>query len=164
MSLFGALRAHIQPHTVSLELDDIQATVLRLRPEPYFGSHLLLRFGDADAGRHLIRSLAPRIASASEWWNGAHPWVSFAISYAGLEALELPQATLDSFPERFRVGMAARSAQLFDVGPNDPEHWERLFVEGGVHAAVTVLAASEEAWRESLAFVEEQVQEQVQQR
>jgi Dyp-type peroxidase family len=157
MSLFGKLRAHIQPHTVSLELDDIQATVLRFRPEPYFGSHLLLRFGGADAGRELIRRLEPRVASASEWWNGAHPWVSFAISYTGLEALDLPQAMLDSFPERFRVGMAARAAQLFDVGPNDPEHWEKLFVEDRVHVAVTILAPSEEAWQDSLAFVEKQV-------
>jgi hypothetical protein len=41
---------------VGLELDEIQATVLRYRPAPYFGSHVLLRVDDARAGREFHRT------------------------------------------------------------------------------------------------------------
>src|SRR4029434_7927867 len=94
-------------HTPTLELDEIQATVLRPRPAPYFGDHVLLRVDDARAGRELLRRLTPHVDSAANWWNAAAPWLSVAISYAGLLALRVPPDSLKSFPETFRVGMAA---------------------------------------------------------
>src|SRR6187397_3392031 len=97
-----------------LELDEIQATVLRPRPAPYFGAHILLRLDDARAGREFIRRLAPHIASAANWWNAKTAWLEIGISYAGLEALGLPNESLQSFPEAFRAGMAARAKQLGD--------------------------------------------------
>jgi deferrochelatase/peroxidase EfeB len=96
----------------ALDLHEIQATVLRLRPAPYFGSHVALRVDDAQPGRELLRRLAPHVDSAANWWRPASAWLSIAISYAGLEALGLPQNSLQSFPEAFRVGMAARSREL----------------------------------------------------
>src|ERR1700757_919780 len=95
--------------TPMLDLHEIQSTVLRLRPAPYFGSHVALRIDDARAGRELLRRLMPYVDSAANWWNAADPWLSIGISYAGLAALGLPQDSLQSFPEAFRVGMAARS-------------------------------------------------------
>ena len=53
-----------------------------------------------------------------------------AISYAGLEALGVPQDSLQSFPEAFRVGMAARARQLGDDGVNDPKNWDPPFGKG----------------------------------
>ena len=47
-----------------------------------------------------------------------------AFSYHGLEALGVPQTSLDSFAPEFREGMAARAALLGDVGESGPEHWE----------------------------------------
>ena len=41
----------------TLDLHEIQATVLRPRPAPYFGAHVLLRIDDARAGREFT---APR--------------------------------------------------------------------------------------------------------
>src|SRR5262245_25201579 len=82
----------------TLDLHEIQATVLRQRPAPYFGTHVLLRIDDARAGRDLLRLLTPHVDSAASWWNAANPWLSVAISYAGLEALGVPRASLDSFP------------------------------------------------------------------
>jgi hypothetical protein len=38
-------RPNLQRGTATLELDDIQATVLRDRPEPYYGTHVLLHGG-----------------------------------------------------------------------------------------------------------------------
>ena len=36
----------------------------------------------------------------------------------------LPQASLDSFPEEFRQGMAERAKRLGDTGRNAPATWE----------------------------------------
>src|SRR5262245_2188581 len=93
-------------HAPTLELHEIQATVLRPRPAPYFGTHVLLRIDDAEAGRKFLRRLTPHIASATNWWDAAKTWLDVGISYAGLEALGLSQESLQSFPEAFRVGMA----------------------------------------------------------
>ena len=93
----------------ALELHEIQATVLRPRPAPYFGSHVLLRVDEPVAGRELFRRLIPHIDSADGWWSAANPWLSVGISYAGLKALGLPEDSLQSFPEAFRQGMAARA-------------------------------------------------------
>src|SRR5215510_14797247 len=105
----------------TLDLTEIQATVLRQRPAPYFGSNVLLRIDDAESGRKLLRRLTPHIDSAADWWKPANAWVAVGISYAGFEALGLPKDSLQSFPEAFRVGMAARARQLGDHGANDPK-------------------------------------------
>ena len=117
-------------HAPMLDLHEIQATVLRPRPAPYFGTHLLLRIDDAQAGRKFLRRLTPHIASATNWWNAANTWLDFGISYAGLEALGVPQDSLQSFPEAFRVGMAARARQLGDDGVNDPKNWDKPYGVG----------------------------------
>jgi len=90
-----------------LELSEIQSTVLRLRPAPYFGSHVALRVDNARSGRELLRRLAPHVDTAANWWVPASAWLSVAITFAGLKALGLPQTSLESFPENFRVGMSA---------------------------------------------------------
>src|SRR5208337_1830759 len=97
-----------------LDLHEIQATVLRYRPEPYYGTHVLLRMDDARSGREFLRRLAPHVASAADWWNAQEAWIAVAITYAGLEALGVPEESLQSFPEAFRVGMAARAEMLHD--------------------------------------------------
>jgi len=43
----------------TLELHEIQATVLRPRPAPYFGTHVLLRIEDAQAGRAFLLEAKP---------------------------------------------------------------------------------------------------------
>ena len=42
MTLIDRLADNLPLGPVTVELDDIQATVLRYRPEPYFGTHVLL--------------------------------------------------------------------------------------------------------------------------
>jgi deferrochelatase/peroxidase EfeB len=140
----------------ALDLDEIQATVLRQRPEPYFGTHVLLRVDDARAGREFLRRITPHISSAAAWWNAADAWLALGISYAGLEALGLPAESLESFPEAFRVGMAGRSSQLRDQGLNDPRHWDFPFGTGEAHVGVTVFSDTAEKWRRALAIAREQ--------
>ena len=84
------------------------------------------------------------------------PGSTVGISYAGLEALGLPQDSLQSFPEAFRVGMAARARQLGDDGVNDPKNWDKPFGTGQVHIGVSAFSDSEEKRRRALAIAREQ--------
>src|SRR5215467_13076684 len=106
--------SHLATQAPTLDLQEIQATVLRLRPAPYFGTHLLFRVDDAASGRKFLRRLAPHVDSAADWWKAEDPWLALGISYAGLKAVGLPEDSLKTFPEAFRAGMAARSEQLGD--------------------------------------------------
>ncbi len=135
---------------VTVDLDDIQATVLRYRPEPYYGTHVMLRVGDVRAGREFLRNLTPHVDSAADWWQTDEPWIAVAITYSGLVALGVPEESLQSFPEAFRVGMAARADQLLDCGVNDPEQWEPEFGSGAIHIGVSVFSDSEETWRRTM--------------
>jgi len=156
MSVHEGVAGNFTTSTPTLELPEIQATVLRQRPAPYFGTHVLLRIDDARAGRAFLRRLTPHIDSAAGWRIAANAWLSIGISYAGMEAFGLPQESLQSFPEAFRVGMAARAQQLRDVGVNDPRNWEYPFGTGQVHIGVSAFSDSEEKWRRALAIAREQ--------
>ena len=101
---------------------------------------MLLRIDEARAGRQFIRRLAPHIASATNWWIAATAWLEIGISYAGLEALGLPKESLESFPDAFRVGMAARARQLGDDGINDPKNWDKPFGTGQIHIGVSAFS------------------------
>ena len=136
--------------SVMLDLAEIQATVLRYRPEPYYGSHILLHIDDAQSGRHFLGRLAPHVASAAEWWSTTDAWIAVAISYTGLVALGLPEESLQSFPEAFRVGMAARADVLLDRGENDPKNWDQPFGSGRLHVAISIFSDTEEKWRRTM--------------
>src|SRR5829696_9816806 len=104
-----------------LELDDIQSGALHERPSPYVGRYLLLRIDDGAAGRELVRRLHPFVDSGRPSADPAHDaWITVAFTYHGLEALGVPQESLDSFAPEFREGMAARAADLGDVGESSP--------------------------------------------
>jgi Dyp-type peroxidase family len=143
-------------HVPTLDLDEIQATVLRPRPAPYFGTHVLLRVDDARAGREALRRLTPHVDSAAHWWKARNTWLSVAISYAGLQAIGVPQDILQSFPETFRVGMAARARQLGDVGINDPQNWEAPFGTDQIHIGVSAFSNTEQNHLRALAIAREQ--------
>ncbi|MFL4909792.1 Dyp-type peroxidase [Streptomyces sp. MMS24-I2-30] len=124
-----------------LELDDIQGTLLRQRPSPYTGVYFLLRVDDAADGRRMLGRLLPHVASAARWWDPpSRAWLSVALSHSGLRAVGVPQASLDTFPEAFREGMAARAERLGDTGESSPEHWDAPLGSRDVHLAVSVFA------------------------
>ncbi len=126
---------------VPLELDDIQSGALQERPSPYVGRYLLLRIDDRPAGRELVRRLHAVVGAGRE----AHPVrdarATVAFTYAGLKRLGVPQTSLDSFAPEFQQGMAARAADLGDVGESAPQHWERPLGTADVHVAISVLAS-----------------------
>jgi Dyp-type peroxidase family len=124
-----------------LELDDIQIGALHERPSPYVGAYLLLRIDDPAAGRALVRRLLPLVdsgRSSSEPEHGA--WITVAFTYQGLKALGVPQESLDSFAPEFQQGMAARAAELGDVGDSDPSNWEKPLGSRDVHVAIAFLS------------------------
>jgi Dyp-type peroxidase family len=150
MALVDRVGTNLPRGRVTVELDDIQATVLRYRPEPYYGTHVMLQVEDARAGREFLRRLTPHVDSAADWWQAGEAWISVAITYSGLVALGVPEDSLQSFPEAFRVGMAARADQLLDHGENDPKHWDPDFGTGRIHIDVSVFSDSEETWRRTI--------------
>jgi Dyp-type peroxidase family len=143
-------------HAQTLDLEEIQATILRQRPAPYFGTHLLLRVEDAESGRKFLRRLTPHVDSAAGWWKADDAWLALGISYAGLEALGLPEDSLQGFPEAFRAGMAARAEQLGDRGVNDPKNWDLPYRTGEIHIGLSAFSDSEEKWRRILGIARQQ--------
>jgi Dyp-type peroxidase family len=155
MTLVDRLGGNIPRASVTLELDDIQATVLRYRPEPYYGTHVMLHIEDAQAGREFLRRLTPHVDSAAAWWQAGQSWISVALSYAGLAALGVPDDSLRSFPDAFRTGMAAQARQLLDTGDNAPEHWDAPYGTGLVHIGISVFSDSEQAWHRTMDLARE---------
>ena len=124
-----------------LELDDIQIGALHERPSPYVGTYLLLRIDDPAAGRALVRRLLPLVDSGRSTSLPEHgAWITVAFTYSGLKALGVPQESLDSFAPEFQQGMAARAAELGDVGDSHPSNWEAPLGTSDVHVAVAVLS------------------------
>jgi len=140
MSGMDTVGAGVLTSAPTLDLAEIQATVLRPRPAPYVGTHLIFRVDNAKAGRAFLRRLAPHVASSLNWWSARDAWLSVAISFTGLEVLGVPQASLQSFPEAFRQGMAARAAHLRDDGVNAPENWERAYRTREAHIGISVFS------------------------
>ena len=135
-----------------LELDDIQSGALYERPSPYVGTYLLLRIDDRTAGRELVSRLHALAESQRASTDPAHDTsITIAFTYHGLQALGVPQTSLDSFAPEFRAGMAARAAELGDVGDSSPEHWEKPLGTTDVHVAVAVAALSPDPARHQVA-------------
>src|SRR4030095_11613317 len=101
--------ASVAARAPTLDLHEIQATILRPRPAPYFGSHVLLRVDEPRAGRAFLRRLIPHVDSTASWWSATDPWIAVGISYTGLKALDVPEDSLQSFPDAFPAGRAARA-------------------------------------------------------
>jgi deferrochelatase/peroxidase EfeB len=116
----------------------------------------LLRVDDPKAGRAFLRRIIPYVDSATGWRIAANAWMDIAISYAGLKALGVPEESLQSFPETFRVGMAARARELNDEGVNDPKNWDAPFGTGQVHIGVSAFTDSEEKHRRVLAIARDE--------
>ena len=117
-----------------LDLDDIQSGVLRPRPTPFTATYIILRIDDRGAGRELMRRLSAVVAPAA---NPTSPtrdtWVSAAVTFQGLKAIGVPEASLESFPAK----------NLGDVGESSPEHWEKPLGSNDVHVVLTAVSTDD---------------------
>jgi Dyp-type peroxidase family len=145
----GAVGDHTEP---ALELDDIQRGVLRPRPTPYAATYILFRIDTPAGGRELLGRLSGLVTSCADAASPAgDAWVSVALTYCGLKALGLPDASLEGFAWEFKQGMAARAATLGDVGENRPETWEAPLGTADVHVVLTAVAPDAERLEAALA-------------
>jgi Dyp-type peroxidase family len=156
MSLFH--RSPKLDESLMQALGEIQETLLRPRPTPYWGTHLAFSIDTAEGGRELIKRLSTVVKSVATGQTDPN-WTLVSLSFAGLQALELPQDVLDSFPREFKAGMKARAIQLRDVGVNAPEHWQAPFDEHEIHLTVSVFSINEQAWQEGLAKAKQQFEQ-----
>src|SRR5262245_1737923 len=117
----------------ALELDDIQAAALHPRPTPYAGAYLVLRIDDRQQARELLRRLMPVLDSAASFDAQRQVSLAVALSFEGLRAIGVPEDSLATFPPEFQEGMAARAADLGDMGESAPENWEAPLGSKDVH-------------------------------
>jgi Dyp-type peroxidase family len=138
---------------------DIQGFVLRGYNLPN-ARYVFLHFEDAARARALIGRLLPIITTGQRWDHGKpQRTVNIAFTHRGLAALDLPLATLLSFPVEFQQGMKSRAAILGDTGINAPEHWDELWHENRVHAWVAINGQSIAAIEASTASLRSLIQE-----
>jgi Dyp-type peroxidase family len=127
--------------SISLELDDMQSGALHERPSPYVGTYLLLRIDNRAAGREMVRRLQSVVDSGRPSSDPVlDAWITVAFTYQGLQALGVPRESLDSFAPEFQQGMAARAAELGDVGESSPANWEKPLGTRDVHVALAALS------------------------
>ena len=66
--------------------------------------------------------------------------MTVAFTWNGLRALGVDEASLATFPEEFKQGMAARAEMLGDTGANHPDHWVGGLASPDLHAIVILFA------------------------
>ncbi|WP_263382338.1 Dyp-type peroxidase [Granulicella arctica] len=124
---------------------DIQGFVLRGYNMP-FARYYFLRFNAAVAACGLLKRLLPEVTTGQRWDNGKpDSTVNIAFTFHGLAALELPDATLLTFPVEFQQGMRKRGAVLGDTGLNAAERWDEMWQGEPVHAWLGINGSSIEA-------------------
>jgi Dyp-type peroxidase family len=139
-----------------LDLSDIQGNVVRGYPRYGFpkARYVFYRINDAAAGRAFLQRVFPLVTSAAmrsiAGAAGAKvrpgATTDVALSYAGLQALGLPEASLREFPEEFAVGMKARAAILGDDGPSAPANWDPIWQDPEpVHLMIAINGANDDA-------------------
>jgi Dyp-type peroxidase family len=128
-----------------LNATDIQGFVLRGYNLPV-ARYLFLHFEDPPWARSLISRLLSHVTTGQRWDDGKpQSTVNIAFTHRGLEHLELPLATLLTFPVEFQQGMKQRAALLGDTGVNSPDHWDPLWRDGRVHAWLGINGLTPEA-------------------
>src|SRR5215213_3746691 len=132
-----------------LEFDDVQHLVLTRVPA-LTGRYEFLSFRQPSRGRAWLSGIIDKVASAqavSADVGQQRRWVSVAFTWSGLRALGVDEASLATFPEEFRQGMAARWQVLGDTGANHPDHWIGGLASADLHA-IAILFARDTAERQ----------------
>lgn len=112
-----------------LELSNVQGLILR----SYGMSHarlFVLRIDSPPLAKQFLRALVsgenpavPPITTGALWNVKPDCTLNLGITYAGLQALGLPDSSLQSFPQEFAAVSLDRLTALGDVGESAPENW-----------------------------------------
>src|SRR5215467_3774977 len=94
----------------SLDFDDIQHFLMS-RPPARAARYEFLTFSSATGGRAWLTGLIDKVGTAKAVGSNVVDarWVTVGFTWYGLGALGLSEASLATFPEEFRRGMAARA-------------------------------------------------------
>jgi Dyp-type peroxidase family len=133
-----------------LELDDIQHILLTRAPA-LTGRYEFLSFRSSEAGRAWVDAIRETVHSAESMRatiGQNRRWVSIAFTCEGLRRLGVGEASIATFPEEFRQGMAARWETLGDSEANHPDHWVDGTNRPDLHA-IAILFARDESAREA---------------
>ena len=129
-----------------LELEDVQHYLLT-RPHATIAQYNFITFRDTQTGRNWVNALSDIVGTAKGVMAASETdmrWVSLAFTFNGLRKLGVDEASLASFPEPFRQGMAARAQMLGDTGINHPDNWEDNITSDDLHAVVILFARDRE--------------------
>src|SRR4051812_23613457 len=132
-----------------LDFDDIQH-ILLMRVPALTGRYEFLSFRNAKGGRTWLSAIQEKVQSAAQVRASVEQekrWVTVAFTWSGLRALGVDEASLATFPEEFRQGMAARWQVLGDTGANHPDHWIGGLPSAELHA-IAILFARDAAERQ----------------
>lgn len=131
-----------------LELDDIQHFLLARTPA-LAARYEFLTFRQPSAGREWLAGMIEKVGTGKSVGSASPDsrWVTVAFPWNGLKALGVEEASLATFPEEFRQGMAARAQIIGTTGANHPDHWVGELASPALHA-VAILFARDVAERE----------------
>lgn len=135
---------------VEVDRSDIQGMLVSAYSHLTRSAYLFLQFHDAIGGRQWLAQLLPSVSSGELWPTGGDgkkikppQSINIAFTFTGLEALKLPNKTLDSFLPPFTLGAAGRAKVTGDIGESAPELWEFGGPETApVHAMLIVQSRS----------------------
>jgi Dyp-type peroxidase family len=125
-----------------LELDDIQHFLVS-RTAALAARYEFLNFQSPDQGRAWLSGILEKVGSAKAVSAAGAPdsrWVTVAFTWNGLRAMGIDEASLATFPEEFRLGMATRAAVNGTTGRNAPENWVDGLASPDLHAIVILFA------------------------
>lgn len=131
-----------------LEIDDIQHFLIA-RPPALAARYEFLTFRHAAGGRAWLTGILDKVGTANA--IASRPldsrWITVAVTWNGLRALGITEASLATFPEEFKQGMAARASILGATGANAPSRWVGGMASPDLHA-IAILFARDVAERE----------------
>lgn len=124
-----------------LALDDVQHFLVSRTPA-MAARYEFLSFREEGKGNAWLSAMLKKVATAKAVGSGIPDarWVTIALTWNGLRALGVDERSLATFPEEFRVGMAARAEILGATGKNAPENWVGGLVGPDLHAIAILFA------------------------
>jgi len=125
-----------------LEFDDIQH-ILLARVPAITARYEFLSFRSAVGGRAWLAAILGTVQSAAEVRASVEKdnrWLTVALTWNGLRALGVDEASLATFPEEFKQGMVARAEMLGDTGTNHPDNWVGGLASPDLHAIAILFA------------------------
>lgn len=124
-----------------LELDDVQHFLISRTPA-MAARYEFLSFREPDKGRAWLSAMLEKVGSAKAVGSGTPDsrWITIAFTWNGLRALGVDKQSLETFPEEFRLGMAARAGILGLTGNNSPDQWVGSLESPDLHAIAILFA------------------------